>query len=185
MGRDSLLDFFAEFETSEAEFVAYDDGFRRQTFSYQRIAGLAHAFADRLRHAGLGSNDKVIIWGENRAEWLVAFWGCLLESVVVVPIDYRASAELLLTVQRIVNAKAVLIGEEVAPPAIDNNVSVWRLIELSDNTGALLPTKRARPTANCDAITEVIFTSGATAAPKEWSSRTGTCSRTSFQLNKK
>ena len=166
MGRDSLLDFFAEFETSEAEFVAYDDGFRRQTFSYQRIAGLAHAFADRLRHAGLGSNDKVIIWGENRAEWLVAFWGCLLESVVVVPIDYRASAELLLTVQRIVNAKAVLIGEEVAPPAIDNNVSVWRLIELSDNTGALLPTKRARPTANCDAITEVIFTSGATAAPK-------------------
>ena len=45
-----------------------------------------------------GKGQTVAIWGENRAEWIVALWGCLLEGVVLVPIDYRASADFLLRV---------------------------------------------------------------------------------------
>ncbi|HJO39069.1 MAG: AMP-binding protein [Vicinamibacterales bacterium] len=165
MRRDSLLDFFSELEGSSAEFVAYDDGLRHWTFSYEQIAALARAFAARLRREGVGATDKVIVWGENRAEWLVAFWGCLLEGVVVVPIDYRASADLLRSVQGIVDAKAVLIGEEVPRPET-GGVPVWRLAELSADTApaATIPPQRA--TAGGQDVAEVIFTSGATADPK-------------------
>ena len=52
-----------------------------------------------LRRASAGSasakGDKVVFWCENRPEWIVAFWGCLLDGVVVVPVDYRSSAEFL------------------------------------------------------------------------------------------
>ncbi len=52
-----------------------------------------------------------MIWSENRPEWLVALWGCLLARVVLVPVDYRASADLVTRIAGIVQAKAVLVGE--------------------------------------------------------------------------
>ena len=55
----------------------------------------ARAFAARLARAGLQKGDAVLIWSENRPEWIVALWGCLLQGVVAVPIDYRASPDFL------------------------------------------------------------------------------------------
>ena len=52
--------------------------------------------------------QHVVIWSENRPEWIVALWGCLLRGVVLVPIDYRASADFLRRVAAIVSARAVL-----------------------------------------------------------------------------
>ena len=43
----------------------------------------------------------------------MALWGCLLEGVVLVPIDYRASADFLERVASIVDARAVLVGDAV------------------------------------------------------------------------
>ncbi|HAK57000.1 MAG TPA: hypothetical protein DCP38_16185, partial [Acidobacteria bacterium] len=165
MRRDSLLDFFSDLEGSRAEFIAYDDGLRHWTFSYEQIAALARAFAARLRREGVGPTDKVILWAENRAEWLIAFWGCLLEGVVVVPIDYRASADLLRSVQRIVDAKAVLIGEDVPHPET-GRVPVWRLTDLSADTTPPATVLPQRSTGGGQDVAEVIFTSGATADPK-------------------
>ena len=64
------------------------------------MTALAREFAARLRTEGIGKGRAATIWAENRAEWLIALWGCLLEGVVLVPIDYRASAELLLQIFR-------------------------------------------------------------------------------------
>ncbi len=43
----------------------------------------------------------------------MALWGCLLEGVVLVPIDYRASAAFLVRVADIVSARAILVGDVV------------------------------------------------------------------------
>ena len=37
--------------------------------------------------------DRVMVWGENCAEWVVAFFACLLRGAVVVPMDEVASAD--------------------------------------------------------------------------------------------
>ena len=164
MRRDSLLDFFLEVEASDAVFVTYDDGFRGWSFSYRQIGRLARAFAVRLRAHGISRHDKIIVWGENRAEWLVAFWGCLLEGVVVVPIDFRASADLLHSVTRIVDAKVILVGDEVPHPD-GAGPPVWRLAELSARATADAAPPGAPVVDRAD-VAEVIFTSGATADPK-------------------
>src|SRR5437870_5343179 len=89
--RRTLLDFFDDHYTSSAEFLIHDTGYRSWTHSYAEVRGAALRFAGRLREQRIAKGDKVIVWGENRAEWVVAFWGCVMEGVIVVPIDYRAS----------------------------------------------------------------------------------------------
>ena len=165
MMRETLLDFFDERLRSDAEFCVHDDGYRIRRFSYADMRRGAVHFAARLEAAGVSARDKVLFWGENRPEWLMAFWGCLLRGVVVVPIDYRASARFLHTVGQLVDARVLLVGDEVEPPA-DPGLDVWRLAELTGTAGAPAPPVPAGYTPARDDIAEIIFTSGATSEPK-------------------
>src|ERR1700734_3710338 len=112
MPRETLLDFFYDFAGLEDEFLIHDDGFQARHFRYREIAEGARGFASRLREAGIGRDEKVILYGENRPEWIVALWGCLLEGVIAVPIDYRSSREFVDRVHAIVSAGMVLQGED-------------------------------------------------------------------------
>ena len=165
MRRETLLDFFDERLRSDAEFCVHDNGYRVRPYSYAAVRRAAVEFAARLAAAGVGAEDKVLFWGENRPEWIMAFWGCLLRGAVVVPIDYRASAGFLHTVRQLVDARVLLVGDEVEPPA-DPGLTVWRLGELSETTAGPTPPVPAGHTPARDDIAEIIFTSGATSEPK-------------------
>ena len=161
MRRDTLLDFFDDLAALRGTFLAYDNGFRRWSFSYAEVSRAALAFGARLAQAGLTKGDAVIFWSENRPEWIAALWGCWLQGVVAVPIDYRASPDFLRRVAGIVNARLVLAGDEVdhgqAGPA-----SVWPLSEFDWHATGQAP----RAAVTRDDTAEIIFTSGATAEPK-------------------
>ena len=121
----------------------------------------AHAFGARLHDLGIGKGDKVIFWSENRPEWIIAFWGCLLVGAIVVPIDYRSSPDFMARVSRIVRAKLALVGHDVPPIRVAIDAPVWKLHDLEWGEG--------RPPAVAltrSDIAEIIFTSGATAEPK-------------------
>ena len=126
----------------------------------------------RLQAAGLSRGDKILLWGENRPEWIVAFWGAVLSGVAVVPIDFRASADFLIKVRSVVEARVVIVGDDVVAPAEDG-FTVWRLHELAPSPAITTPIEareqhlrdiRAQTTK--DDVVEIIFTSGATAEPK-------------------
>ena len=87
MRRATLIDFFQDFASADGPFLVHDDSFRTRTFSYRDVARASTAFAARLTASGIVKGDKVVIFSENRPEWIVAFWGCLLIGAVVVPID--------------------------------------------------------------------------------------------------
>jgi long-chain acyl-CoA synthetase len=159
--RDTLIDFFDDLASARGEFLVHDDGFRTRRFSYTDVGRAARGFSARLHQAGLRKGDKVVFFSENRPEWIVAFWGCLLAGVVVVPIDYRSSADFLARVAKIVSAKIVLIGQDVPPIHDTAGAAPWRLqdVEWIDGTAPAVPIQR-------DDIAEIIFTSGATAEPK-------------------
>jgi long-chain acyl-CoA synthetase len=183
MLRRTLIDFFADLSATPGEFVVYDDGYRSWSYTYGDIAQAAHVFAERLRKDGIVAGQAVAVWGENRAEWIIALWGCLLEGVVLVPIDYRASADFLERVATIVDARAVLVGDAVDRSSLGPQRRVWALSELrgesfalkADATSSLQrtagdgvasPPHREPPAATADTVAEIIFTSGATADPK-------------------
>jgi long-chain acyl-CoA synthetase len=172
MPRETLLDFFTDLSRTTGTFLVHDDGFRVRSWSYSEVAAAAEAFARTLTAHGIGHDDKVVVWGENRPEWIVAFWGTVLRGAVVVPIDYRASPDFLAKVARIVEARVVLVGDEVDLPAgtVGDAVPVWRLAGL-DAIAAPDGARRPHPAPGSagvtrDTVVEIIFTSGATADPK-------------------
>lgn len=161
--RQSLVDLFHEFSQSQAECLQYDNGYRSWRYTYAQMSRAAHHFAIRLGKYKIGKGDKVIFWSENRPEWVAAFWGCVLAGVIIVPIDYRTSARFLQHVRQIVDARLILVGEEVQLPMWDRQPLVWRLSELewtAENCG-MLSVRAGR-----DDIVEIVFTSGATGEPK-------------------
>jgi long-chain acyl-CoA synthetase len=171
MPRETLLDFFADLGRTPGTFLVHDDGFRVRGWSYAEVGEAAQQFAGMLAAHGIGAGDKLVVWGENRPEWIVAFWGIVLRGAVVVPIDYRASADFLARVARIVEARAILVGDEVDLPAgtVDAATPIWRLAAIGGlASGAAPPSAHAapQPPPTRDTVVEIIFTSGATAEPK-------------------
>ncbi len=162
MRRETLLDFFDSFAELPHEFLVHDDGYRQRSFTYRQIAHAARGFAARLRTFSVRKGDKVLIWSENRPEWIAALWGCLLEGVILVPIDYRASADLLRRIHVIVQSRVLLTGDEVQAPD-DFGTPVWRLAEFDWNPKEIA---ERNPTITNGDIAEIMFTSGATAEPK-------------------
>lgn len=162
--RRTLVDIFDGFAGLSDEFVVYDDGFRTRSYQYRQIARAAGAFAERLRGESVHKGERVLLWSESRPEWLAAFWGCVLEGVVVVPVDYRASPEVVRHIQEIVHARLLMIGDDVAaPPSAAGLPVIWRLADL-DMTAAPATPRAAR--IHPDDPAEFVFTSGSTAAPK-------------------
>jgi long-chain acyl-CoA synthetase len=155
--RNTLIDLFRDLDLRGGDFLVYDDGYRVRRHSYVAVTRAARVFAARLAASGIGKGDKVVLWGENRPEWIVCYWGLVIAGVIVVPIDYRASAEFLRKVAHIVDARAIVVGDEVA--ALDG---AWTFAEVDWSGDAPMP---AVP-IDRDDIAQIVFTSGATAEPK-------------------
>ena len=169
MRRQTLLDFFDDFATRDDPFLVHDDGYRARQVTYRQLAACARGFAADLQRRGIAADDKVVIWSENRIEWVAAFWGILLARAVIVPVDYRASADLVQRIAAIVAAKVILVGQEVSlPDATDPRV--WPLADAIPASGvtpeARLGSDARRHLVEPSTLAEIIFTSGATADPK-------------------
>lgn len=165
MRRDTLIDFFRDLTAIRGEFLVFDDGYRRRSHSYADVGRAARGFAARLSAAGVRKDDKVVFWGENRPEWIACFWGCLLIGAVVVPIDYRSGPDFLARVRRLVDARVILLGDDVAeiPDDLDLDGAVrWLFADLDWQADGPMPDVAVTR----DDIIEIIFTSGATADPK-------------------
>ena len=166
--RETLIDFFRDLITIRGEFLVYDDGYRRRGHSYEEVGRAARAFAVRLSDAGLTKGDKVVFWGENRPEWIVCYWGCLISGVIVVPIDYRASPDFVEKVRRIVDVRVVLVGDDVNETGFrkalpdETRFLIWNFSDLDWRADGPMPDV----VVSRDDITQIIFTSGATAEPK-------------------
>ena len=168
MPRDTLVGFFEDLSAKAGEFLVYDDGFRTRRYRYRAVADAARGFAGRLHEAGLRKGDAVLFWAENRPEWIAAFWGCVLTGVIVVPIDFRSSAEFAQRVGGIVRARVALVGDDVptaeggGQASLGAAIDTWRLSRLDWRDR-----RRAPPVPlGKDDVAEIIFTSGATAEPK-------------------
>jgi long-chain acyl-CoA synthetase len=165
MSRRSLLEYLEDFPGYGSEIACvHPRGYRVSRWSYRQIAEAAAQFARELEARQVNRGDRVLLWGDNCAEWVVAFWGTLLRGAVVVPMDRIATPDFAERVARQVDAKLVV-------RSLDLNFSSTTLPNLSFETLSEVLARHDRqpyraPDISRADIAEIIFTSGTTAEPK-------------------
>jgi long-chain acyl-CoA synthetase len=75
---------------------------------YRHVAGVAHA----LRGWGIKRGDRVAILSENRPEWTIADFACLLIGAVVVPIYATVTGDQAAYILNDSGARAILVSTE-------------------------------------------------------------------------
>ena len=179
MSRENLLSLFDEFERY-GEDIAFVQkrGYRREAWTYRKLARVARACALELKEGGVRTGERVLLWGPNSAEWTAAFWGCLLRGAVAVPMDDGATFDFAGRVARDAGVKFVFASREKA--ALGNAIPRLVLEDLADTvkragdvTSSLWSgqSKSARESFADEPITrnhiaQILFTSGTTAEPR-------------------
>src|SRR5258708_20574113 len=82
--------------------------------SYGQVAELAFRFVRELESRGLSKGDRVMLWGDNSAEWVAAFLACMLRSPLAVPMDKIAAPDFAQRVAEDVNAKLLVCSAALA-----------------------------------------------------------------------
>ncbi|MGB6191876.1 MAG: class I adenylate-forming enzyme family protein, partial [Terracidiphilus sp.] len=157
----TLLDDFRRYDRGIA--VVRIRGNRRQATSYGDIAHLAGRCATLLAQRGVGMGDRVVLWAENGAEWIAAFYGIMLRGALAVPLDAYGSADF-----------AARVAADVKPKLVAGDAAL--LSKLSgdycrvsfDEWPASLPAEETGPVEgiNRDTPLQILFTSGTTGEPK-------------------
>lgn len=160
--RKNLLSFLDDSPSqSGATAFAHNRGLRIARWSRAQLRATAVRFARELESRGIGRGDRVLFWAENSAEWVAAFFGCLLSGVIVVPLDEESAPEFVSRVQNQVGAKLLLSsnGRQAGIPVLP-------LEDLSEIVARHSSQFPMTSEIADDDIAEIIFTSGTTAEPK-------------------
>jgi long-chain acyl-CoA synthetase len=158
----SLVEKFRR-HAAETAVVAHR-GNRRYATTYGELSELAGRFAAELELRGITAGDRVVLWGENSAEWIGVFFGCLLRGVIVVPLDAAGSSEFANRIVKDVSPK-LIIGDHGLVALLKNDVPRLLLSE-ADTQLPVQPMFAVSDSVNGQAPFQIIFTSGTTAEPK-------------------
>ncbi len=164
MASESLLNFVGKYTKNDREVaVCQRRGYRMESWTYARIIGQANRVARELEVRGLGKGDAALLWGPNSAEWIVAFLGCVLRGVVIVPIDDGSALQFAERVAREVKAKFVFRANAHQEMDALPSLSFESLGEMTaKHDASFYPS----PQLSRQDTLEVIFTSGTTAEPR-------------------
>ena len=160
----SLVEDFRNHATETA--VVSHRGIRRYATTYGELAQLAGRFAAELDRRAIAPGDRVVLWGANSAEWIAAFFGCLLRGVVAVPLDAAGAPEFALRVIRDVAPK-LIVGDRALLDSLDGaDASI--LLTLSGLAGSLpaQPNFAVSDSVTPESAFQIVFTSGTTSEPK-------------------
>ncbi len=107
--RPHLATLLDEFRRNDHDIaVVRFQGVRRRVTTYAEIGHLAGRFAALLEKRGISHGDRVVLWAENSAEWIAAFYGMMLRGVLAVPLDAYGTAEFAARVIADVSPKLVV-----------------------------------------------------------------------------
>ncbi len=136
------------------------------------------AFGAALREAGVRERDHLIIIGENRVQWGIAYLTAMCFNLVAVPIDRNLKENDILTIVHVSDARAVVFTEGFRDLFTGLRTTIKTLSVLVDmdateerdgvlSMPAMMASHRietstipAFPTLDPDALAALVFTSG-------------------------
>lgn len=165
MPRRSLTELLDSYYTRFANDVAVVQprGYRRESWSYAQVRALACRFAQELDRLDIRKGHRIVVWGDNRAEWVAVFFGAMMRGVVVVPMDRIGAPDFVERVYRQVEAR-LLVGSKESISQLPglNRVSFEELPERLREHSA---TTKLGEVERSDTL-QIVFTSGTTAEPR-------------------
>jgi long-chain acyl-CoA synthetase len=176
--REHLASLVEEFRRHAGETaVVAHRGNRRYATTYGELAGIAGRFAAELERRGVAPGERVVLWGENSAEWIGVFFGCLLRGVIAVPLDATGSSEFAARVVKDVAPKLIVgdarllktledDGEQETENAVRSPIpDRLSLAGISAHLPAE-PMFAVSDAVNRETPFQIVFTSGTTAEPR-------------------
>src|SRR5260370_23010731 len=180
MSRPNLLSLFDDFRRNGRDVAAIQRrGYRREAWNYARLAGVASRLAHEVKLRGIGAGDRVLLWSPNGAEWMAAFWGCLVRGAVAVPMEHGATPDSAARVAREPSAKLAIAS--AGNPTLNAATPTLNMEDLAGAAGQPFITitqhdlRQPRPPfyqsfadepITRSHVAEILFTSGTTAEPR-------------------
>lgn len=170
-----LSDIEAKFPDNNA--ILYREGKQKEftIWTYSRFAHEVKRIARGLLAAGIKKGDCVLLWSENRPEWMAVWMAAAVAGCNIVPVDFLVSDDECYNILTFTKAKAAFfsnqkkdfaISKRVSEAGLDVNINITSDAFLNfgeKNEGQALP--RAvdiKPTDCCS----IVFTSGTTGFAK-------------------
>ena len=150
----TLQDFLQFHRHSERTAVVEVSNFRKRKYTYREMETGLNQIASSLSRLGIKEGDRVILWGENSARWMMTFYACVRMKIVVVPIDASFSVQFVKKIREITDARLV---------CSDAEGGLWN--ELFNAPGKPNEKVTYSPATESQLL-EIIFTSGTTGEPK-------------------
>jgi acyl-CoA synthetase (AMP-forming)/AMP-acid ligase II len=133
----------------------------RGIWTYGELPGLVAALAARLRAAGVGRGDRVLVALPSGPEFVVGVFATTLAGAVAVPVPLSCGRDRLAYVAEVTRSSVALVVDEVPTPAGVRRLPVW-LEALARERAAVA----RHPESHRDEVAMVLFSSGSTGRPK-------------------
>ncbi len=149
--------------------------------SYQELNSQADSFAAALIRTGIAQGDRIVIYSENRIEFIVAIFGCLKANAVFIPLHSSSPEARLPYIVRNSKSKAVITSDPAKAAGLESSLTVISFdLSINDedesskvlffldmireeNTGLHVQANRVESQED---IAAIIYTSGSTGYPK-------------------
>ena len=166
---ESIAQFFSEHYLAHLHERAFRQkrGYRTESFTYGDVLKMAFGFTGQLAARRIAKGDRVMVWGENCAEWAAVFFGCALRGVIVVPMDDGSATDFAMRVFQQVDAR-LLVGSRrhIDKCSISGFSAATLYLEDVSPTLGGQPDTPSNVALTRDDVLQIVFTSGTTAEPR-------------------
>ena len=156
----TLLQDFRRYGSDRA--VVSHIGNRSLPSTYAELAEFSARYAAEYARRGIASGDRILLWGQNSASWIAAFYGCVMRGILVVPLDAAGDPGFA---QRVI--------AETSPKLLVGDPALLHKLQPSDVPALMMdaadlpaPDYTPAPALNRNTPLQIIFTSGTTSEPK-------------------
>jgi long-chain acyl-CoA synthetase len=140
-------------------------------FTYSEIYNKSITLAGLMSEAGLKSGDRVLIYLDNSAEYIAAFFGVLLANCIVVPINKNINIDTIKyiiadTAPKLIITNAVFMKRLQEGKVGFEEVNIIDIDRLREDKPAYNPDLTRKLTEDGDLPALILYTSGTTRMPK-------------------
>ncbi len=144
--------------------LLFKTGLRYVRWSYDDLVRDSERLASELQARGIGKGDRVLIWGPNCPQWVLAFFACLRAGAIAVPLDVRSAEDFARNVAGQTDPRLMFASRFT--PAVHRELGV-ETIDFEEVESLCESRDEPAPVnVSPDDLAEIMFTSGTTGDPK-------------------